>query len=63
MRLAQMIRAAHISEDLDIDLLARGLLAIAIGGLEVEADDHRLLEKGSFVFEALYALSGLERDA
>jgi hypothetical protein len=31
------------------------LLAIGVGGLEVETNDHRLLEKGSFVYDALYA--------
>ena len=36
-------------------LPAPALLAIAIGGLDVEADDHRLLERASFVYDALYA--------
>ena len=27
----------------------------AFGGLDVEADDHRLLERASFVYDALYA--------
>jgi hypothetical protein len=35
--------------------LGPGLLAIGEGGLAVEADDQRLLEKGSFVYDALYA--------
>jgi hypothetical protein len=30
-------------------------LAIGLGGLDVEADDHRLLERGRFVYDALYA--------
>ncbi|MDP9464824.1 MAG: chromate resistance protein [Actinomycetota bacterium] len=34
---------------------APGLLCIGIGGLDVEADDHRLLERASFVYDALYA--------
>jgi heme-degrading monooxygenase HmoA len=29
--------------------------AIGLGGLDVEADDHRLLERASFVYDALYA--------
>ena len=33
----------------------RRLLALAFGGLDVEADDHRLLERASFVYDALYA--------
>jgi hypothetical protein len=55
VRLARIVHAADISGDLQTDPLGPGLLAIGIGGLEVEADDHRLLEKGSFVYDALYA--------
>lgn len=62
-RLARIVHAADISEDLDTDPLGPGLLAIGIGGLEVEADDHRLLEKGAFVYEALYAWCRLEIDS
>jgi len=29
-------------------------LAIGEGGLDAEPDDHLLLEKGSFVYDALY---------
>jgi hypothetical protein len=35
--------------------LAPGLLAIGEGGLDVETDDPRLLERGTFVYDALYA--------
>jgi hypothetical protein len=31
------------------------LLAVGEGGLDVEANDQRLLERGSFVYDALYA--------
>jgi hypothetical protein len=31
------------------------LLAIGVGGLDVEADDQRLLERAGFVYDALYA--------
>jgi hypothetical protein len=54
-RLARIVHAADIPVDLDSDPLGPGLLAIGEGGLDVEADDHRLLEKGSFVYDALYA--------
>lgn len=37
------------------DPFAPALLALAFGGLDVEADDHRLLERASFVYDALYA--------
>jgi len=34
--------------------LGPGLLAIGLGSLKVEADDYRLLERESFVYDALY---------
>lgn len=55
VRLARIVHAADVSEELDTDRLGPGLLAIGIGGLDVEDDDHRLLERGLFVYEALYA--------
>lgn len=54
VRLARIVHAADISGDIDTDAMAPGLLAIGIGGLDVEADDHRLLERGAFVYDALY---------
>jgi hypothetical protein len=59
-RLARIVHAADISDDLDTDPLGPGLLAIGIGGLEVEADDYHLLDKGLFVYDALYAWCSLE---
>lgn len=55
VRLAQIVHAADVSEDRDSDPLGPGLEAIGVGGLDVEAVDHRLLERGSFVYDALYA--------
>lgn len=55
LRLAKIVHAADVTEDLDTDPLARGLLAIGEGGLDVESDDQKLLERGSFVYDALYA--------
>ena len=55
VRLAKIVHAADVSEDLHTDPAGPGLLAIGIGGLAAESDDHRLLERGSFVYEALYA--------
>ena len=54
-RLAKIVHAADIADDLDTDRAGPGLLAIGIGGLDVEADDQRLLERGRFVYDALYA--------
>lgn len=54
-RLARIVHAADIDTELDTDPAGMGLLAIGLGGLDVEADDHRLLERASFVYDALYA--------
>ena len=54
-RLARIVHAADIATDLDTEPAAPGLLAIGLGGLDVEADDHRLLERATFVYDALYA--------
>jgi hypothetical protein len=54
-RLAKIVHAADVSTDVDTDPAGRGLLAIGVGGLDVEADDHRLLDRATFVYDALYA--------
>ena len=54
-RLARIVHAADVSADLQTAPEGAGLLAIGIGGLDVEVDDQRLLERGSFVYDALYA--------
>ena len=54
-RLARIVHAADIEADLQTDPAGPGLLAIGLGGLDVEADDHRLLERATFVYDALYA--------
>jgi hypothetical protein len=58
-RLARIVHAADVAEDVDTDPLGPGLLAIGVGGLEVEPDDQALLAKGMFVYEALYAWCGI----
>ncbi len=55
MRLAQIVHAADVTEDIDTDTLGPGLLAIGVGGLDIEDDDQRLLERGLWVYDALYA--------
>ena len=55
VRLARIVHAADIASDLDTDPAGPGLLAIGLGGLDVEDDDHRLLDRASFVYDALYA--------
>ncbi|MGH9274061.1 MAG: chromate resistance protein ChrB domain-containing protein, partial [Acidimicrobiales bacterium] len=48
VRLARIVHAADIESEVDTDPFAPALLALAFGGLDVEADDHRLLERASF---------------
>jgi hypothetical protein len=55
VRLAAIVHAADIADDLLTDPQGPGLLAIGLGGLDVEADDHVLLERAGFVYDALYA--------
>lgn len=55
VRLAAIVHAADIESESDTDPQGPGLLAIGLGGLDVEADDHKLLERASFVYDALYA--------
>ncbi len=55
VRLARIVHAADIAADAGSDPLGAGLEAIGVGGLDVEADDQLLLERGSFVYDALYA--------
>ena len=57
VRLAAIVHAADIGEDLHTDPLGPGLLAIGLGGLDVDRDDDRLLDRAMFVYDALYAWS------
>jgi hypothetical protein len=54
-RLAKIVHAADIDGELHTDPGGPGLLAIGLGGLDVEPDDQRLLDRASFVYDALYA--------
>lgn len=55
IRLARIVHAADIDSEINTDPFAPAMLALAFGGLHVEADDHRLLERASYVYDALYA--------
>lgn len=55
VRLARIVHAADIDGELGTDPLGPGLLAVAEGARDVEPDDLKLLERESFVYEALYA--------
>jgi hypothetical protein len=49
------VHATDVNTYLNTDPLGPGLLAIGQGGLDVEYDDQRLLQRGLFVYDALYA--------
>src|SRR5260370_26213036 len=57
VRLAKIVHAADIADDLHTDPAGPGLLAIGLGGLDVEADDQALPHRGRFVYHSLYAWS------
>jgi len=63
VRLAKIVHAADIDTELDTDPLGPGLLAIGIGGLDVETDDQTLLSRALFVYDALYAWCRQQGDA
>ena len=60
LRLAQIVHAADISEDIDKDPIARGLEAIASGYSLRFPDDLENLEHQLEVYDALYAWCRLE---
>lgn len=55
MCLAQIVHAADVAADVDSAPFRAALRAIGEGGVDVESDDHKLLERASFVYDALYA--------
>jgi hypothetical protein len=60
LRLAQIVHAADVSEDIDKDPIARGLEAIASGYSLRFPDDMENLEHQFEVYDALYAWCRLE---
>jgi hypothetical protein len=53
--LARIVHAADIAGEEATHPFGAAVSAIGTAGLDVEADDHRLLERGLFVYDALYA--------
>jgi hypothetical protein len=53
--LARIVHAADIAADVDSHPFGAALRAIGEAGPAVEADDLRLLDRGLFVYDALYA--------
>jgi hypothetical protein len=60
LRLARIVHSADVSEDIDQDLIARGLEAIASGFSLLFPEDEQNLEAQFEVYDALYAWCRLE---
>jgi hypothetical protein len=54
MELARIVHAADIGADVDSHPFGAALRAIGDAGATVEADDQHLLQRASFVYDALY---------
>ena len=59
-RLAKIVHAADVAEDIDKDPLARGLEAVATGYSLLFPDDETNLENQFVVYDALYAWCRLQ---
>jgi hypothetical protein len=53
--LARIVHAADIAGEEHTHPFGATVSAIGTAGLDVEEDDHRLLERGLFLYDALYA--------
>jgi hypothetical protein len=53
--LARIVHAADIAGEESTHPFGATISALGTAGLDVEDDDHRLLERGMFVYDALYA--------
>jgi hypothetical protein len=60
LRLAKIVHAADVAEDIDADLLARGLEAIAVGYSLRFPNDLENLSRQFEVYDALYAWCRLQ---
>jgi hypothetical protein len=55
VEMAQIVHAADIEGEETTHPFGAAISAIGTAGLDVESDDHLLLERGMFVYDALYA--------
>jgi hypothetical protein len=55
VELARIVHAADVQSDVDSHPFGPALRALGNAGALVEEDDQRLLERASFVYDALYA--------
>jgi len=59
--IAKIVHAADISKDIDKAPEARGLEAIAAGAMYLVKDDYEALERGFFIYDALYVYVQLKK--
>jgi hypothetical protein len=55
VEMARIVHAADIAGEEATHPFGAAISAIGTAGLDVEDDDHRLLDRGMFVYDALYA--------
>jgi len=55
IEIAKIVHAADVASDIDLAFEARGVEAIAAGAMYIVEDDYEALEKGFFIYDALYA--------
>jgi hypothetical protein len=55
LRLAKIVHGADFPAEITITPESAGLWAISQGFTDVEPDDHRIVERASFLYDSLYA--------
>ena len=61
LEIAEIVHAADIASDIDKSAEAHGVEAIAAGAMYIVEDDYEALEKGFFVYDALYSYVQLDK--
>lgn len=55
LEIAKIVHAADVASDIDTAPEAHGVEAIAVGSMYIVEDDYEALEKGFYIYDALYA--------
>jgi hypothetical protein len=61
LEVAKIVHAADVQKDIDKAPEARGVEAIAAGAMYIVEDDYQALERGFFIYDALYAYVQLKK--
>ena len=61
LEIAKIVHAADIASDIDTAPEARGIEAVAAGAMYIVEDDYEALERGFFIYDALYTYVQLEK--